>query len=44
MPQLLQRPPLHQTFCPFTTKTSPSRSALVERLARSLPEPGSLNS
>ena len=32
------------TFCPFTTNSSPSRSARVARLARSDPAPGSLNS
>ena len=36
-------PELH-TFCPFTTHSSPSRSARVARLARSEPAPGSLNS
>ena len=33
-----------QIFWPFTTHSSPSRTARVPRLARSLPEPGSLNS
>ena len=32
------------TFCPLTTHSSPSRTARVFRLARSLPAPGSLNS
>ena len=31
-----------QTFCPFTTHSSPSRTARVWALARSEPEPGSL--
>jgi hypothetical protein len=30
-----------QIFCPFTTKSSPSRRAFVCRLARSEPAPGS---
>ena len=34
--------PLVHTFWPLTTKWSPSRTARVERLARSLPAPGSL--
>ena len=33
-----------QTFCPLTTQWSPSLTALVARLARSEPAPGSLNS
>ena len=33
-----------QTFCPFTTHSSPSRTARVCREARSDPEDGSLNS
>ena len=33
-----------QTFCPFTTNSSPSRSARMPSPARSLPAPGSLNS
>jgi hypothetical protein len=36
-------PEVH-TFWPFTTHSSPSRMALVWRLARSDPDPGSLNS
>ena len=33
-----------QIFWPLTTHSSPSRTARVDRLARSLPAPGSLNS
>ena len=33
-----------QTFCPLTTHSSPSRTARVPRVARSLPASGSLNS
>ena len=44
MPQLLTRPPEHHTFCPLTTKRSPSRSARVASDPRSLPAPGSENS
>ena len=33
-----------QTFWPFTTQPSPSRTARVPSAARSLPAPGSLNS
>ena len=33
-----------QIFWPLTTYSSPSRTARVPRLARSLPAPGSLNS
>jgi hypothetical protein len=33
---------LVQTFCPLTTKSSPSNSARQRRLARSLPASGSL--
>src|SRR3954453_4385933 len=36
-------PDVH-TFCPLTIQTSPSRTARVDELARSLPAPGSLNS
>ena len=32
------------TFCPVTRYTPPLFSARVDRLARSLPAPGSLNS
>ena len=32
-----------QTFWPLTIHSSPSRTALVERLATSEPAPGSLN-
>ena len=32
------------TFWPLSTQLSPSRTALQDRLARSLPAPGSLNS
>ena len=32
------------TFCPLTVHTSPSRTARVDRLARSEPAPGSENS
>ena len=33
-----------QTFCPLRIHSSPSRTARVDRLATSEPEPGSLNS
>ena len=36
-------PEVH-TFCPVTSHSSPSRTALVCNPARSLPAPGSLNS
>ena len=36
--------PVDQTFCPVTSQSSPSRSALVVSPARSEPAPGSLNS
>ena len=36
--------PEHQVFCPFTTQSSPSRTARVPSAARSEPAPGSLKS
>jgi hypothetical protein len=44
MPNLAYWAPLVQIFCPLTTNSSPSRTARVPRLARSLPLPGSENS
>ena len=44
MPQSLYWAPDVQTFCPFTTNTSPSRRARVLRPARSDPASGSENS
>ena len=44
MPNCEWCPPLVQIFEPLITYSSPSRTARVARLARSLPESGSLNS
>ena len=44
MPKRAYCAPLVQIFCPLTTNSSPSRTARVPRLARSLPLPGSENS
>ena len=44
IPNLAYWAPLVQIFWPLTTNSSPSRTALVPRLARSLPLPGSENS
>ncbi len=44
MPQLQNCAAEFQTFWPVTTNSSPSRTALQARLARSEPAPGSLNS
>jgi hypothetical protein len=44
MPQRARSGDEVHTFWPSTTHSSPSRSARVDRLARSDPAPGSLNS
>ncbi len=44
IPHLENWAPEVHTFCPFTTHSSPSRTALAWTLARSDPEPGSLKS
>ena len=44
MPKLENWAMVVHTFWPFTTHSSPSRTARVAREARSDPEPGSLNS
>ena len=44
MPNLENCAPDVQTFWPLTMNSSPSRTALVVRDARSLPAPGSLKS
>ena len=44
MPRSAMWPPEVHTFWPLTIQTSPSRSARVDRPARSDPAPGSLNS
>ena len=44
MAQSEKCPPLHQTFWPLTTHSSPSRTADVVREARSDPASGSENS
>src|SRR5215471_15893220 len=44
MPSSLWCAPELQTFCPFTTHSSPSRTARVRKPARSDPAPGSLKS
>ena len=44
MPWSATRPFEHHTFWPVSIQASPSRSALVDSDARSLPAPGSLKS
>ena len=42
-PHLAKCPRVVQTFCPLTIYPSPSSTALVDKLAKSEPEPGSEN-